>query len=121
MIIEKEFRFEAAHHLPHMTDGHPCKRLHGHSYRFVVQCEAPLCKTTFFVGGLDYSDISKIVNDNVINILDHQNINDFINISTAENLAIWIYNAIKPNMVQLSEISVYETPTSCVKYRGESC
>ncbi|NES98612.1 MAG: 6-carboxytetrahydropterin synthase QueD, partial [Desertifilum sp. SIO1I2] len=34
-IIYKEFRFEAAHHLPH-HDG-KCRRLHGHSWVGRVQ------------------------------------------------------------------------------------
>ena len=35
MIVElkKEYRFEAAHHLPRVPPGHKCSRLHGHSYR----------------------------------------------------------------------------------------
>jgi 6-pyruvoyl-tetrahydropterin synthase len=34
--VSKEVIIHAAHRLPAMPDGHPCKNLHGHSYRFVV-------------------------------------------------------------------------------------
>lgn len=119
MIIEKEFRFEAAHSLTHMPDGHPCKRPHGHSYRFVVQCTAPLDQETAFVGGIDYSMLNNCVCTLVIHILDHRDINEFIPISTAENLAIWIWDQIHHIFPTLSEVAVYETPTTCVRYRGE--
>ncbi|MFW2389327.1 MAG: 6-pyruvoyl trahydropterin synthase family protein, partial [Polyangiales bacterium] len=36
MEIWREFRFEAAHLLPNVPEGHKCKRLHGHSYRVRV-------------------------------------------------------------------------------------
>ena len=34
MIVElrKEYRFEAAHRLPRVAEGHKCSRVHGHSY-----------------------------------------------------------------------------------------
>ena len=34
-IVElvKDFRFEAAHFLPHVPQGHKCRRMHGHSFR----------------------------------------------------------------------------------------
>ena len=31
----KDFTFEAAHHLPHVPEGHKCGRLHGHSFMAV--------------------------------------------------------------------------------------
>ncbi|MDD4081765.1 MAG: 6-carboxytetrahydropterin synthase [Sphaerochaetaceae bacterium] len=30
--ITKQFKFEAAHRLLSMPEGHPCRRIHGHSY-----------------------------------------------------------------------------------------
>lgn len=32
VTIIRTYDFEAAHYLPHVADGHKCKRLHGHSY-----------------------------------------------------------------------------------------
>ena len=34
--IGRSYRFESAHHLPHLPDGHKCKNLHGHNYRLEV-------------------------------------------------------------------------------------
>ena len=36
MRIQKQFSFDAAHYLPHAPDGHPNRRLHGHSFRVIV-------------------------------------------------------------------------------------
>lgn len=52
--VSKEFRFEAAHALPHLPDGHKCRNLHGHSYRFEVFCDGPLDARGFVV---DYAEI----------------------------------------------------------------
>ena len=30
--LQKSFRFDAAHWLPSMPEGHKCRRLHGHSF-----------------------------------------------------------------------------------------
>ena len=37
VTLTKEYRFEAAHHLPRVPTGHKCARLHGHSYRVTLE------------------------------------------------------------------------------------
>jgi 6-pyruvoyl-tetrahydropterin synthase len=83
----------------------------------VVWCEGEIDPATGFCGGIDYSDISHFAKAYVVDILDHQNINDYITpYSTAEYLAIWIYNRLEPYLPALRQVDVYETPTSCVSY-----
>lgn len=36
------FTFEAAQSLPHLPEGHPCRRLHGHTYRIEVATHEPV-------------------------------------------------------------------------------
>ncbi|MDZ4345724.1 MAG: 6-carboxytetrahydropterin synthase QueD [Candidatus Binatia bacterium] len=109
--VSKEFRFEAAHSLPHLDYDSPCKRLHGHSYRFEVVCRGDLDERGFVI---DYAEISDTVNP-IIERLDHHNLNDLFDFHTsAENLARWLFEEI--DLPQLFQIRLYETPKTCVVY-----
>jgi len=111
--VTKDFRFEAAHSLPHLPPDHKCSRLHGHSYRFRVECTGPMDDRGFVI---DYAEISEAVKP-IIERLDHQNINQFIRPSTAENLAKMIYQWLSSDLDCLSGIVVYETANTSVIYR----
>lgn len=117
MIVFKQFRFEAAHSLPQLPDGHKCKRPHGHSYCVEIGIDAPLCPETGFV--VDYADISRAWGP-LFDQLDHRDINEIITpYSTCEYLAIWVWNQLKPQFPDLVEVKVQETPSAGVIYRGE--
>lgn len=70
IVIEKEFRFEASHVLPK----HPgkCARLHGHSWVLRVAVKGPVDPETGFV--LDYAELKKLVNEHIVERLDHQHL-----------------------------------------------
>jgi 6-pyruvoyltetrahydropterin/6-carboxytetrahydropterin synthase len=110
--IEKEFRFEAAHSLKHLPDDHKCHNLHGHSYRFVVRCAGPISERGF-VADIDYADLSEIVNRRIVARFDHQNLDEFLSPSTAENLARFILEDIEHYLPVVS-VDVYETATTKV-------
>ena len=112
MLVTKEFRFEAAHNLVHYKG--KCERLHGHSYRLLVTVSGPVGKDGIV---MDFEDLNRIVRERVISRLDHTYLNDFIPQSSAENIALWIWEQIKD--LPPHEIRLYETPTSFVTYRGE--
>src|SRR2546428_469223 len=40
--LVKEYRFEAAHRLPHVPAGHKCARLHGHSFKIELAVAGPV-------------------------------------------------------------------------------
>jgi 6-pyruvoyltetrahydropterin/6-carboxytetrahydropterin synthase len=70
--ITKHFDFEAAHAL-HGYDG-KCKNIHGHSYQlYVTIIGIPIADNTNPKNGmvLDFGDLKKIVNNEIINIFDH--------------------------------------------------
>jgi 6-pyruvoyltetrahydropterin/6-carboxytetrahydropterin synthase len=70
--VTKEFNFEMAHALWNY-DG-ACKNIHGHSYRlFVTIIGNPITDETNVKFGmvLDFKDIKRIVNENIINVFDH--------------------------------------------------
>lgn len=118
MKLAKEFRFEASHSLPQLPDGHKCKRPHGHSYLFRVWCEGELDPSTGFVGSVDYAQISLFARARVVDVLDHRDINEFIKpYSTAEYLAKWIFDQLKP-VLPVCAVDVHETATTIVRYEG---
>lgn len=112
MIIAKEFIFDAAHKL--LNYNGPCANLHGHTYKLQVVLSSSVRKNGMVI---DFGDLKRIVTDKVISKLDHKFINKIIKQSTAENIAIWIWNQLEKNL-PLYEIRLWETPTSFVVYRG---
>lgn len=117
MTVFKQFRFEAAHSLPQLPDGHKCKRPHGHSYFVEVAISGDVCPETGFV--VDYADISKAWAP-LFDQLDHRDINEVIKpYSTCEHLAIWIWRQMKPRFSGLVHVKVQETPNAGAIYTGE--
>lgn len=114
MIVTKRFRFEAAHRLPRYQG--PCFELHGHSYELHVSLELPVSPDTGMT--LDFFRLEEAVSDRILKRLDHKNINDTLENPTAENIAIWVWDELKPGFPALSEIRLFETPDSSVTYRG---
>jgi 6-pyruvoyltetrahydropterin/6-carboxytetrahydropterin synthase len=115
--IRKQFRFEAAHVLPH----HPgkCSRLHGHSYRVDVVVGGPLLSEGPAQGMiLDFDEISAVVKPSVIERLDHSSLNDLLPNPTAEHIALWIWHELRGKLAGLAEVVVWETQTACAIVRA---
>lgn len=115
--LSKMFRFEAAHDLPTFPDGHKCRRLHGHSFRFEVVVEGEVDPKKGYL--IDYADI-KAAADPLVKRLDHYYLNEIegLHNPTSEVLAKWLWERLKPTLPLLSAIIVYETCTSTCEYRG---
>jgi 6-pyruvoyltetrahydropterin/6-carboxytetrahydropterin synthase len=70
--VTSEFRFEMAHSLWNY-DG-PCKNIHGHSYKlYVTVAGKPLKDKSNPKDGMviDFSELKKIIDENVIDYFDH--------------------------------------------------
>ncbi len=115
--LTKTFHFEAAHDLPTFPDGHKCRRLHGHSFRFEVIVEGDVDPAKGYL--IDYGDIKKAA-EPVVKRLDHYYLNEVEGLSnpTSENLARWLWEKLKPTLPALAEIVVHETCTTRCEYRG---
>lgn len=112
-------QFSAAHIL-HGYDG-PCSRLHGHNWH--VEAEVKAVALDNIGMAIDFKTVRRAL-ENVIERLDHRFLNeippfDSIN-PTAENVAAWIYQEIKPFLtldgVQLLAINLWETDNARVRY-----
>lgn len=117
MRIYREFRFEAAHRLPLVPDGHKCRRLHGHSFRCEVHVSAPVGAMGWV---MDFAEIQAAVGP-VIERLDHHYLNEVPGLEnpTSEHLARWLWDEIKPGLPALCRILVSETCHSGCVYEGE--
>ena len=109
LSITKQFEFEAAHFLPNHQGA--CCRLHGHSYKLEIEIsgESNTDELSASYGMImDFGDLSRIVKENIIDVLDHHNLNTVIPDPTAENLVYWIRDHLPP-MMSLSRIRLWET------------
>jgi 6-pyruvoyltetrahydropterin/6-carboxytetrahydropterin synthase len=94
---------------------------HGHNYELVVQVIGYPDPVTGFV--VNTKDLSTIVQEEVISRFDHKNLNldtdAFKNLNpSAENIAIVIYNLIRPRITESLELKIrlYETERNFVDY-----
>ena len=115
--LTKIFDFEAAHFLPCFPEGHKCTRMHGHSFKVGVVVEGEVDPAKGYL--IDYADMKKAI-EPVRLELDHYLLNDIEGLEnpTAEMLAVWIFNKLKPSLELLTEIRVFETCTSECVYKG---
>lgn len=115
--LTKTFDFEAAHWLPTFPEGHKCRRMHGHSFKVDVVVEGEVEPEKGYL--VDYGDIKAAVAP-VQQQLDHYVLNDIEGLSnpTAEMLAKWVYDRLKPSLPLLSRVIVRETCTSAAEYNG---
>jgi 6-pyruvoyltetrahydropterin/6-carboxytetrahydropterin synthase len=134
--VTKEFNFEIAHALWNYNG--PCANIHGHSYRlFVTVTGSPIKdeENPKFGMVIDFGDLKKIVNDEIIHPFDHaliiskkaaaslncdnnQMFNKQIIVDyqpTCENMVLDFVQKIKnklPSGIILHSIKLHETATS---------
>ena len=118
MELYTDFRFEAAHRLPKVPEGHKCARLHGHSYRVRITIESEVDPETGWI--IDFDDIKKAF-DPLLDQLDHHYLNEVAGLEnpTSETLCHWIWQRLKPNLAELTEVEISETCDSGCRYRGD--
>ena len=118
LSLTKTFRFEAAHWLPCFPEGHKCRRMHGHSFVVDVVVEGDVDPAKGYL--MDFAEIRKAT-DPVCDELDHYCLNEIEGLEnpTAEMLAVWIYDRLKPTLPLLKLVRLRETCTSEAEYCGE--
>ncbi len=96
---------------------------HGHNYELIVSVTGPIDPETGFV--MDMKDLKDLIRSEVEDALDHKNLNEqvpeFRNLNpTAENIAVVIWNKLRPHLKQDLELEVqlFETPRNFVTYTG---
>ncbi len=114
----RRFRFESAHCLPRVPEGHPCGRMHGHGFEVILHADQDLA-------GLDLDPEG--IGDRLAALwvplqaqLDHACLNDLPGLDnpTSEILSHWIWDRLRPRFPALSWVTVYETATAGCHFDG---
>ena len=115
--LVKDYRFEAAHQLPRVPDGHKCKRLHGHSFQFEVRLAGEVDPSTGFL--IDFWELDRVVAP-LLERIDHRYLNEVEGLEnpTSEVLAAWIYRCLEGQLPTLESVTVSETCDARVVFRG---
>ena len=94
---------------------------HGHNYELIVKVTGEIDSETGFV--IDLGFLKGLMEQHVLEKLDHRNLNkdvpEFASLNpTVENIAVYIYDQLRPNIQSEMEIAVrlYETPRNFVDY-----
>ena len=131
VAVYRKEHFNAAHrlHNPDFDDATNEKvfgkcnnpHFHGHNYELIVKVTGKPDKQTGYV--IDLKQLSDLIKINVLQRFDHKNLNldvaEFKNLNpTAENIAIIIYNILRPLINEQFEVQIrlYETERNFVEY-----
>ena len=131
--VTKRLRFNAAHrvHNPALSPEEntalfgPCNNpnWHGHNYVLEVTVEGPIDDRTGYV--IDLGKLRKIVEREVISLVDHRNMNLEVPFlagtnPTAENIVVACWRVLDPVVApgKLSRLRLWETENNYVEYEG---
>lgn len=96
---------------------------HGHNYELIVSVTGPIDPETGFV--VDMKVLKDLIRTEVEDALDHKNLNEevpeFAALNpTAENIAVVVWNKLRPHLRAGLELEVvlFETPRNFVTYTG---
>ena len=94
---------------------------HGHNYELIVKIVGEPDEKTGYV--MDLKQLSDLVKEKIIERFEHKNLNldteEFKNLNpTAENIAIVIYDLLRPHIEKEKDLQIrlYETPRNFVEY-----
>jgi 6-pyruvoyltetrahydropterin/6-carboxytetrahydropterin synthase len=94
---------------------------HGHNYELIVKVVGEPNESTGYV--MDMKELSDLVKQEIVERFDHRNLNldtkEFKNLNpTAENIAIVIYDLLRPHIPAEKDLQIrlYETPRNFVEY-----
>ena len=94
---------------------------HGHNYELIVKIVGEPDEKTGYV--MDLKQLSDLIEEKILERFDHKNLNldteEFKNLNpTAENIAIVIYELLRPHISKEKDLQIrlYETPRNFVEY-----
>jgi 6-pyruvoyltetrahydropterin/6-carboxytetrahydropterin synthase len=115
--IWRRYLFQSAHQLPNVPAGHKCGRMHGHGFEVILHADQDLGEGDL---GLDFDHLDRVWAPFQAQ-LNHACLNDIpgLHNPTSEMLASWLWQRIRPQLPELSWITVYETGSCGANYDGQ--
>jgi 6-pyruvoyltetrahydropterin/6-carboxytetrahydropterin synthase len=91
--------------------------MHGHSYKVELAIQGPVDPATGWL--IDFAAMDDAWAD-IHALVDHRTLNEVPGLenSTCENLAVYIWQAVRTRIPQLTAVTVWETADGCCVYRG---
>ncbi|OGS74596.1 MAG: 6-pyruvoyl tetrahydrobiopterin synthase [Flavobacteria bacterium RIFCSPLOWO2_12_FULL_35_11] len=134
VTVNRKAHFNAAHRLYNAswTDARNATvfgkcanpHYHGHNYELIVAVKGEIHPETGFV--MDMKILKSLIETEIEEQFDHKNLNEevpeFKTLNpTAENIAVVIWNKLRPKIDKNLALSItlYETPRNFVTYSGE--
>jgi 6-pyruvoyltetrahydropterin/6-carboxytetrahydropterin synthase len=104
--ITKEFRFDAAHCLPNMPDGHMYRRLHGHSFRVEVSLDGTPDPRLGWIA--DFTEIDRVL-AGIAAELDHTTLNETPGLEnpTLEVIGAWIFERAVQRLPGVTRVTIH--------------
>jgi 6-pyruvoyltetrahydropterin/6-carboxytetrahydropterin synthase len=114
--IWRRYLLESAHRLPNVPPGHKCGRMHGHGFQIILHANQNLGSSDM---GVDYDALDALWAP-LHAELDRACLNDIAGLEnpTSEMISAWIWQRLKPELSQLSWVTVYETASCGANYDG---
>ena len=134
VTVTRRLTFNAAHrvHNPELSDEENARifgkcnnpNWHGHNYRLDVSVIGPIDGRTGYV--IDLGALKSIVEKEVIQRIDHRNINLEVEFMrginpTAENIVVACWRVLQPAVApgRLARLTLWETDNNYVEYDGQ--
>lgn len=115
--IWRRYVFQSAHQLPNVPPGHKCGRMHGHGFEVILHANQDLRARQI---GIDYDHLDKLW-EPIHAELDQNCLNDIPGLEnpTSELISSWIWKRLKPQLPELSWVTVYETANCGAHFDGQ--
>lgn len=114
--VWRRYIFQSAHRLPNVPKGHKCGVMHGHGFEVILHANQDLGTLAI---GIDYDHLDALWAP-IYAELDHACLNDIPGLQnpTSELISSWIWQRLKPELPELSWVTVYETATCGAHFDG---
>ena len=103
--VTKAVTFEAAHYMPTKPEGHPYRRLHGHSFRLEVTIAGTVEKDAEWVA--DFAELTRAL-ELIGRELDHGLLNEIpgLEIPTLERVCLWVARRLGTDWPGLKAVTI---------------